>query len=28
LMLPAHELGFLGVNLEPVIEPDEVEILV
>ena len=28
LMLPAHELRFLGVNLEPVFEPGEVEILV
>jgi len=27
-MLPAHELRFLGVNLEPVFEPGEVEILV
>ena len=28
LMLPAHELRFLGVNLESVFEPGEVEILV
>lgn len=28
LMLSAHELRFLGVNLEPVFEPGEVEILV
>jgi beta-glucosidase len=28
LMLPAHELRFLGVNLEPVFEPGAVEILV
>jgi beta-glucosidase len=28
LMLPAQELRFLGVNLEPVFEPGEVEILV
>jgi len=27
-MLPAHELRFLGVDLESVFEPGEVEILV
>jgi beta-glucosidase len=26
--LPAHELRFLGVDLDPVFEPGEVEILV